>query len=73
MSGERCLRRLKMIVGDLVVHRYDEERDIPCIGTILEIRKKGLGWTEALIMWSSPNTPIHWHDIIKLRLFSGDF
>jgi len=57
-----------MIVGDVVVHRYDEKRELVCLGTILEIREKSVGWTEALVMWASENTPIGWHDIIKLRI-----
>ena len=52
-----------MKVGDLVVHKYDRERGIHCVGTVTEIRTVEMGgalnrdrWgserREANVLWS---------------------
>jgi hypothetical protein len=53
-------------VGDLVVARYDEERDIFCVGLVIEI--KGI---ECKILWSSESTPFGWWQRSKLKVISA--
>ena len=55
-----------MKVGDLVTHKYDTNRDIECVGIVIELLKKEpipgntLG-DEALVVWTSENVPRAWH------------
>ena len=42
-------------IGDLVVALYDEQRDIFCVGLVMET--KGI---ECKIQWSSESNPIGW-------------
>jgi hypothetical protein len=53
--------------GDIVIHRYDEDRGLACYGIVLELRLRRSGWTECLVLWGSESNPIGWHDKVKLR------
>jgi hypothetical protein len=53
-------------IGDLVVARYDEQRDIFCVGLVMETR--GI---ECKILWSSESSPIGWWSRAKLKVISA--
>jgi hypothetical protein len=53
-------------VGDLVAHKYGINRDIECVGMVIELLEKEPipGDTvrdEALVVWASENVPRMWH------------
>ena len=52
-------------VGDLVVALYDEQRDISCVGLVMET--KGI---ECRIQWVSENNPVGWWQRSKLKVVS---
>jgi hypothetical protein len=64
--------------GDLVTAIYDEQRNIVCIGLVLEVRKEktrkykthNLKRDEAKIMWSSEHSPTGWWFVDQLRIVS---
>ena len=47
--------------GDLVVALYDEQRDISCVGLVMETR--GI---ECRVQWVSENNPIGWLSLIHI-------
>ena len=51
--------------GDLVVAFYDEERDISCVGLVMET--KGI---ECKVLWSSESNPIGWWPRQSLKVVS---
>jgi len=55
-------------IGDLVVALYDEQRDISCVGLVMET--KGI---ECKILWSSENNPVGWWQRSKLKVVSPSF
>ena len=52
-------------IGDLVVALYDEERDISCVGLVMET--KGI---ECKVQWSSENHPVGWWSRTALKVVS---
>jgi hypothetical protein len=52
-------------LGDPVVAIYDVERDISCVGLVMET--KGI---ECKILWSSENNPIGWWPRQSLKVIS---
>ena len=52
-------------IGDLVVAFYDEERDISCVGLVMET--KGI---ECKVLWSSESNPIGWWPRQSLKVVS---
>ena len=52
-------------IGDLVVALYDEQRDISCVGLVMET--KGL---ECRVLWSSESDPIGWWPRRGLKVVS---
>jgi hypothetical protein len=52
-------------IGDLVVALYDEERDISCVGLVMET--KGI---ECKVLWSSENNPVGWWSRSALKVIS---
>ena len=52
-------------IGDLVVAVYDEQRDISCVGLVMET--KGI---ECKVLWSSESDPIGWWQRSKLKVVS---
>jgi hypothetical protein len=52
-------------VGDVVVALYDVERDISCVGLVMET--KGI---ECRVLWSSESNPVGWWQRSKLKVVS---
>ena len=52
-------------VGDVVVALYDVERDISCVGLVMET--KGI---ECKVLWSSENNPVGWWARQALKVVS---
>jgi hypothetical protein len=52
-------------IGDLVVALYDEQRDIFCVGLVMET--KGI---ECKVLWSSESNPIGWWPRQSLKVIS---
>ena len=52
-------------IGDLVVALYDEQRDISCVGLVMET--KGI---ECKVLWSSENQPKGWWARQALKVIS---
>ena len=52
-------------LGDLVVAHYDAERDISCVGLVMETR--GI---ECKVLWSSENNPVGWWARQALKVVS---
>jgi len=53
-------------IGDLVVALYDEERDIACVGMVMETR--GI---ECRVQWYSESNPIGWWPRTSLKVVSA--
>jgi hypothetical protein len=52
-------------IGDLVVALYDEQRDISCVGLVMQTRGSG-----CKVLWSSENSPVGWWQRSKLKVVS---
>jgi hypothetical protein len=52
-------------IGDLVVALHDVERDISCVGLVMETR--GI---ECRVLWSSESNPVGWWQRSKLKVVS---
>ena len=52
-------------IGDLVVALYDVERDISCVGLVMET--KGI---ECRVQWVSESNPVGWWQRSKLKVVS---
>jgi len=52
-------------IGDLVVALYDEERDISCVGIVVEVQS-----FDCKVQWSSDNNPVGWWQYSKLKVIS---
>ena len=52
-------------IGDLVVAHYDVERDISCVGLVMETR--GI---ECRVQWASENNPVGWWARQALKVVS---
>tara|TARA_R110000824_G_scaffold137783_7_gene302484 strand:+ start:624 stop:848 length:225 start_codon:yes stop_codon:yes gene_type:complete len=52
-------------IGDLVVALYDEQRDIFCVGLVMET--KGI---ECKVLWSSESNPTGWWPRQNLKVVS---
>ena len=62
-----------MRVGDLVVAKYDKQRDIFCLGLVLvvELREDNTHPFVpcAKVVWCSQSLPVGWHSLDKLELW----
>jgi hypothetical protein len=52
-------------IGDLVVAIYDKQRDISCVGLVMERAAN-----QCRILWSSENRPIGWWNCSELKVAS---
>jgi len=53
-------------IGDLVVAIYDEQRDIPCVGLVMQVQS-----FDCKVQWLSENNPVGWWQYSKLKVISA--
>jgi hypothetical protein len=53
-------------IGDLVIAIYDKQRDISCVGLVMERAAN-----QCRILWSSENSPIGWWNCSELKVISA--
>ena len=59
-----------MKVGDIVVHKLDLSRDVPCAGLILDAPFWAAGPRQVYVLWMSESQPRGWHYVSKLEIIS---
>ena len=53
-------------IGDLVVALYDEERDISCVGLVMQAQS-----FDCKVQWLSESNPVGWWQHSKLKVISA--